>query len=80
MLTEQFICLLGGGGTYTGRDIRSARKDMGVQTADFAAVVDNLQRAMTRNRVPFAAQNRLLAKTRADEAPGHRTVSDGPFG
>lgn len=62
VLTEQFVYLLGGGGTYTGRDMRSAHKDMGLQTADFTALVDNLQRAMTRNRVPFAAQNRLLAK------------------
>ena len=62
VLTEQLVYLLGGGGTYTGRDMRSAHKDMGLQTADFTALVDNLQRAMTKNRVPFAAQNRLLAK------------------
>ena len=61
-LTEQFVYLLGGGGTYTGRDMRSAHKDMGLQTADLAALIENLQRAMDRHRVPFSAQNKLLAK------------------
>lgn len=62
LLTEQFTYILGGGGQYTGRDMRSAHKDMGLQTADMGALVENLQRAMRKQRVPFAAQNRLLAK------------------
>ncbi len=61
-LTEQFCYILGGGCSYSGRDMKSVHADMGLQTADFAALVENLQRAMDKERVPFAAQNRLLAK------------------
>ncbi|SMF67430.1 group I truncated hemoglobin [Allosphingosinicella indica] len=61
-LREQFCYILGGGCAYTGRDMRSAHKDMGTQTADMNALVDNLQKAMTKEGVPFRAQNRFLAK------------------
>lgn len=61
-LAEQFCYLLGGGCTYTGRDMTSSHKDLGIQTADFNALVENLQFAMDAEGVPFAAQNRLLAK------------------
>ncbi len=61
-LKEQFCYILNGGCTYTGRDMKSAHKDMGLQTADMGALVENLQAAMRAEHVPFAAQNRLLAK------------------
>ena len=61
-LAEQFCYLLGAGCNYTGRDMRSAHTDMGVTRADMNALVENLQAAMREARVPFAAQNRLLAK------------------
>lgn len=61
-LGEQFCYLLGGGCAYTGRDMKSAHTDMGLQTADMTALVQNLQAAMDREGVPFGAQNRLLAK------------------
>lgn len=61
-LGEQFCYLLGGGCAYTGRDMKSAHADMGLQIADMTALVENLQAAMDRERVPFGAQNRLLAK------------------
>ncbi len=35
---------------------------MGVTRADMNALVENLQQAMREAQVPFAAQNRLLAK------------------
>ena len=69
-LFEQFCFLLGGGCTYSGRDMRAAHKDLGLQQADMAALVENLQAAMAQERVPFVAQNRLLAKL----APMHREV------
>ena len=69
-LAEQFCYILGGGCAYTGRDMRSVHKDMGLQAADMGALVDNLQRAMSKERVPFWAQNRLLAKL----APMKRVV------
>lgn len=61
-LYEQFCYLLGAGCTYTGRDMKSSHKGLGTTRADLNALVENLQRAMRENKVPFAAQNRLLAK------------------
>lgn len=61
-LFEQFCYLLDAGCTYTGRDMKTAHKDLGTTRADLNALVENLQRAMRENNVPFAAQNRLLAK------------------
>lgn len=69
-LKEQFCYILNGGCSYTGRDMAAAHKDMGVQQADMGALVENLQAAMRREHVSFAAQNRLLAKL----APMHRDV------
>ena len=69
-LKEQFCYLLGGGCAYTGRTMAAAHKDLGIQTADFNALVEDLQAAMRDERVPFAAQNRFLAKL----APMRRTT------
>jgi hemoglobin len=69
-LAEQFCYLLAGPCHYTGRDMAKSHKDMGLQATDFNALVENLQDAMDKEHVPFAAQNRLLAKL----APMERTV------
>jgi hemoglobin len=61
-LAEQVCYLLGGGCAYTGRDMKAVHTDMGLQTADLNALVENLQRAMDKEGVPFRAQNKLLAK------------------
>lgn len=61
-LKEQFGYLLGAGVDYTGRDMKAAHKDQGISTAEFNALVENLQRAMDEEKVPFRAQNQLLAK------------------
>ena len=62
VLFEQFCYLLGGNCAYSGRDMKAAHTDLGIQQADMNALVDNLQRAMSAEGVPFTAQNRLLAK------------------
>ncbi|HEX8484821.1 group 1 truncated hemoglobin [Sphingomonas sp.] len=62
LLKEHFCYVLGGGCAYTGRTMKDAHRDMGLQTADMGALVDNLQRAMQAEGVAFAAQNRFLAK------------------
>jgi hemoglobin len=62
VLKEHFCYVLGGGCVYTGRTMKDAHKDMGLQTADMGALVENLQVAMNAEGVPFAAQNRFLAK------------------
>lgn len=67
---EHFCYILNAGCTYTGRDMKSAHKDMGVQQADMNRVVENLQAAMRAEGVSFAAQNRFLAKL----APMRRDV------
>lgn len=62
VLKEQFCYILGGGCAYSGRDMREAHRNMGLQNADMNAVVENLQASMSAERVPFWAQNKLLAK------------------
>ena len=70
-LKEQFCYILNGGCTYTGRTMQAAHKDMGIQTADMGALVEDLQAAMREEHIPFATQNRFLAKL----APMRRTVA-----
>lgn len=67
-LVEQFCAILGGGCTYSGRDMKSAHAGLGIDRADFNALVEDLQIAMDRKGVPFRSQNKLLAIL----APMHR--------
>lgn len=69
-LFEQFCYILSAGCDYTGRDMRAAHADMGLERDDLNALVENLQKAMQEQRIPFGAQNRLLAKL----APMERAV------
>lgn len=69
-LFEQFCFLLNAGCTYSGRDMKTAHKNMGVQQADMNRLVENLQAAMANEGVSFAAQNRFLSKL----APMRRDV------
>lgn len=62
VLFEQVCTILNAGCRYSGRDMMAAHKALGTTRADLNALVENLQRAMRMNKVPFAAQNRLLAK------------------
>jgi hemoglobin len=61
-LKEQFCYILGGGCTYTGRDMTAGHRNLGIQFKDFNLLVEDLQRAMAKERVSVFAQNRLLAK------------------
>lgn len=70
VLKEHFCYLLGGGCVYSGRSMTEAHKNLGVQQADMGPLVENLQAAMRREGVAFAAQNRFLAQM----APMHRQV------
>jgi hemoglobin len=69
-LVEQFCVILGGPCTYTGRDMKEAHALLGIDRADFNALVEDLQIAMQRRGIPFRAQNKLLAKL----APMHREI------
>lgn len=69
-LVEQSCAILGGGCTYTGRDMRTAHEGLNIDRAQFNALVENLQEAMSARKIPFRAQNQLLAKL----APLHRDI------
>ena len=62
MLAAQFCYILGGSCIYTGRSMPEAHASEHLTDADMGALVENLQKAMDREGVPFRAQNRLLAK------------------
>ncbi len=69
-LVEQFCVILGGPCTYTGRDMKTSHANMGVDRGAFNALVEDLQIAMDKRKVPFRAQNKLLAAL----APMHREI------
>lgn len=69
-LAEQSCAILGGGCTYSGRDMRTAHAGMNVDRAAFNALVEGLQLAMDKHKVPSRSQNKLLAIL----APMHREV------
>jgi len=71
-LFEQFCYILNAGCDYTGRAMPPSHKGLGTTRADLNALVENLQAAMRENHVPFAAQNRFLAKL----APMDRAVTE----
>ena len=70
MLSQQFCLVAGGGCAYTGRPIAEVHHDMDISRGDFNALVEVLQSAMDAKHVPFATQNRLLARL----APMHRDI------
>jgi len=61
-LSEQVCYVAGGPCRYTGMDMPTAHKDMGLQEYHFNALVEMLENAMSREGVPFRYQTRLLAK------------------
>jgi hemoglobin len=69
-LVAQFCEVSGGGCAYGGPTMAVAHQDMEIRTSDFNALVEDLQHAMDAQGLPFATQNRLLAKL----APMHREI------
>jgi len=61
-LFEQFCYILNAGCDYSGRDMRSAHADMGLERDDLNRLVEHLQTAMSEQRIPFSVQNRFLSK------------------
>lgn len=51
----------GGPCKYTGLSMQQAHKGMNLSTADFNALVEDLQKSMDSNHVPLGLQNQLLA-------------------
>jgi hemoglobin len=58
----QFCQVAGGPCDYKGHDMAAAHKGLHLTNADFNAVVEDLQDAMNKVGVPFATQNRFLAR------------------
>ncbi len=73
-LVEQFCQLAGGPCQYKGPDMKTAHVNVDVSKAQFNALVEELQRAMSARGIAFGAQNQLLAKL----APMHRDVINTP--
>jgi hemoglobin len=69
-LVEQFCSELDGPCTYTGQNMKRAHKGHDIGTSDFNALVEALQMAMEKNKIPQRAQNKLLAKL----APMHKDI------
>jgi hemoglobin len=58
----QFCQVAGGGCDYKGHDMTAAHKGLHLTNANFNAVVEDLQNAMDKVGLPFATQNRFLAR------------------
>ena len=59
-LVDQICQATGGPCTYTGRDMRTAHKGMGITDADFNALVEDLKRSLNKFNVPEKEQGELL--------------------
>jgi hemoglobin len=69
-LTDQLCTVAGGPCVYKGQTMHEAHKGLHLTNADFNAVVEDLQAGMAKAGIPFATQNRLLARL----APMQRDV------
>jgi hemoglobin len=59
-LVDQICQATGGPCTYTGKDMRTAHKGMGITDADFNALVEDLQKSLNKFKVPDKEQGELL--------------------
>ena len=69
-LSQQLCMVAGGPCQYKGADMASAHRDLEIGKSDFNALVEVLQQSMDAAGIPFAAQNRMLARL----APMHRDI------
>lgn len=70
-LFAQYLCRTSDGGCeYEGDDMQESHTGLGITDKAFNAVVEDLQLAMVKNRIPVRTQNRLLARL----APQHKDI------
>ncbi|MBH47164.1 MAG: globin [Halobacteriovorax sp.] len=69
-LVEQFCMELGGPCKYTGQSMSRSHKGQDIKHSHFFALVELLQQAMDKHKIPSTAQNKLLAKL----APMHKDI------
>jgi hemoglobin len=61
-LKDQFCVVAGGPCRYTGHSMEATHKGLHLTNANFNALVEDLQTAMDSCNIPFATQNRFLAR------------------
>jgi len=61
-LTDYFCVTAGGPCQYDGVNMTNAHAHLGIAKGDFNTLVEHLQNAMAAANVPFATQNKLLAR------------------
>lgn len=61
LLVEHICSLTEGGCVYTGQDMDKSHAGLGIENKHFNALVEDLQKAMDDNDIPFRTQNKLLA-------------------
>lgn len=61
-LAEQLCMVSDGPCTYTGQSMAAAHKGLHLRNVDFNALVEDLQDGLDKAGIPFATQNRLLAR------------------
>jgi len=61
-LKDQFCVIAGGPCRYTGHSMEATHKGLHLTDANFNALVEDLQSAMDSCNIPFATQNRFLAR------------------
>ncbi|HYN09875.1 MAG TPA: group 1 truncated hemoglobin [Vicinamibacterales bacterium] len=59
-LVDQICEAAGGPCKYTGKDMKTAHAGMGISTADFDALVEDLVKSLTKFKVAKAEQDQLL--------------------
>lgn len=69
-LVDQFCVVTGGPCVYKGADMKSAHSNLDINKGDFNTLVEVLQQSMDAKGIPFATQNKLLARL----APMHRDI------
>ena len=60
-ILDQFCAAAGGPCVYTGREMRTSHKGLGITEADWDAAAKHLVAALDRYKVPEAEKNELLA-------------------
>jgi hemoglobin len=70
-LADQFCVLLNGPCEYKGLDMKSAHNGMNLRDAQFNALAEDFQIAMTGLDIPFYYQNKLVSKL----APMERQIT-----
>ncbi len=61
-LAAQICSASGGPCKYSGKDMKTAHKGMGISDADFNALVEDLVKALDKNKVEESAKKELLEK------------------